>query len=696
MGERDERRRHARGFGYHPGLDGLRALALLAVLAFHQGFSDARGGYLGVSAFFTLSGFLIATLALDEHDRTGRLSWGRFWERRARRLLPAALVTLAAIVVLHARWGIGAGSGFRADLVAAVGYVTNWRLAGSGSGYGALFATPSPFVHLWSLAIEEQFYLVFPLAFAALLVVVRRRRLAGAAVLALAAAGSFTLAWLTAARLGNDGLAYYGTHTRAGELLVGVALAFLLGSAPGRQALDARAGRVAFTAAGVAALAGLLWLWHVVAIGAPHLFRGVTALNAGLTALLIVAVLAGPVDAVLGVAPLRAIGMISYGAYLFHWPLFLLLAPPRLELRPIELFGVRLGATIAAATVSYVVVESPFRFRLPMPRPGLAAVMGTGVAVVMALSVVVPSGDPTLAGGGAGAFSSVSASSTGVGLLGGGGPARDDKPLAATMLENMRTIGAVAPDPGQPPATDTVLLAGDSVAWSMMVGFRYWNDAGHSRRIRLDTHISFGCPVGGAGTVRDATKHATYDDCNSWRPDLRGALAASNPDAIVMVMGLEDLNGRPIHGRWRELGNPRYDRWLERQMSDVAREFEARRVPVLWLTFPHIRMGDMKDPTRSWKDIDINDPAKVDRFNQVLRRAVAGRPHITVVDLAAWLETWPDQSFRPEDRDGVHFSFTASARVDAWLIPQVLAAIGPPRARPAVHPTARPVARPAA
>jgi peptidoglycan/LPS O-acetylase OafA/YrhL len=685
LGERDERR-HARGFGYRPGLDGLRALALLAVLAFHQGFANARGGYLGVSAFFTLSGFLIATLALDEHDRTGGLSWARFWERRARRLLPAALVTLAAIVLLQARWGIGAGPGFRADMLAAVGYVTNWRLAGSGAGYGALFAAPSPFVHLWSLAIEEQFYLLFPLAFAALLVVVRGRRLWGAAVLAVAATGSFALAWLTAARLGNDGLAYYGTHTRAGELLVGVALAFVLGSTPVRRALDARAGRAALTVAGAAALVGLVWLWHVVPIGDPHLFRGVTALNAGLTALVIVAVLAGPVDAVLGVAPLQAIGMISYAAYLFHWPLYLVIAPPRVELGSVELFGLRLAATITAATISYLVIESPFRFRLRMPRVGLAAVMATGVAVVVALSALVPAGDVTLAAGGAGAFSSVSASSTGVGLLGAAPPPAAGghrRPVDVGMLKQTRAVGAIAPDPDQPPATDTVLLAGDSVAWSMMAGFRYWNDAGHSRRIRLDTHIAFGCPVGGAGMVRDASEHPTFEDCNTWRPDLAGALATSGPDAIVMVMGLEDLNGRPVDGRWRQLGDPRYDRWLERRMAEVAGEFETSGVPVLWLTFPHIRMKDVHDPTRAWQDIEINDPARVDRFNQLLRQAVAGYPHIRVVDLAAWLETWPDQSFRPEDRDGVHFSFAASDRVDAWLIPQVLGAIGPTRPRPA-------------
>src|SRR4029450_4356815 len=118
------------------------------------------------------------------------------------------------------------------------------------------------------------------------------------------------------------------------------------------------------------------------------------------------------------------------------------------------------------------------------------------------------------------------------------------------------------------------------------------------RRIRLDTHIAFGCPVGGAGVVRDATEHPTFDDCNSWRARPPGGADPPNPDAIVIVMGLEDLNGRNVDGRWRQLGDPHYDRWLEGQISSVAGDLEAPGVPVVWLTFPHVRVKDLRDPTR--------------------------------------------------------------------------------------------------
>src|SRR5919108_3689346 len=215
--------------GYLPELDGLRAVSVLAVLAFHQGFALARGGFLAVSSFFTLSGFLIASLALDEWSGTGTLSFARFWERRARRLLPAALLTLAGIAVLQTTLSIGSGSGFRFDLLSTLAYATNWRLVAQGGDYAGLFTSPSPLTHFWSVAIEEQFYLVFPLAFVGLMAF---GRVVAGRVFAVAALASFAVAALTAAGDGNGGLVYYGTHTRAAEILTGVALAYAL-AAPG-------------------------------------------------------------------------------------------------------------------------------------------------------------------------------------------------------------------------------------------------------------------------------------------------------------------------------------------------------------------------------------------------------------------------------------------------------------------------------
>jgi peptidoglycan/LPS O-acetylase OafA/YrhL len=637
------------GLGYRPGLDGLRALALLAVMAFHHGYRGFRGGYLGVSAFFTLSGFLIASLALGEWDRTGRLSWAAFWERRARRLLPAALVTLAGVIVLENLWPLGAGPRFHGDVAAALGYVTNWRLAGSGQGYADLFTSPSPLVHLWSLAIEEQFYLLFPLAFALVMVAARGRRRRGAVVVGLAAVASFATAWVLAGRDGNDGLTYYGTHTRAGELLVGVALAFALGTVRGRRALRAPRTRWLTSAAGALALAGMAWLWHAEAIGAPSLFRGVTALNALLTAVVVTAIAAaGPLDGALGVLPLRAIGLISYAAYLFHWPLFLLLAPPRVRLGTHAVFAIRVAATLAAAGISYVLVESPFRFRLRMPRPRLAAVMAAGGVAVVALTLVVPVHESP--------------------------PAEANGLVGFRPASDVRVRRAIMPPAGRPPQA-TVLLAGDSVSWSMMVGFATWDRTVPDHAVRVDTHIAFGCPLGGPGTVRDVEVHTTFDDCTTWHPGLRRALARSDPDAVVMVMGLADLGGRYIAGRWRDLGDPRLDSWLSDRVEHVADVLDAQGAPVVWLTFPHIRARDPADPTRTWDTIPINDPARVDRLNEIIAVVAARHPNITVVDLAGWLDTWPAQSFDPADRDGVHFSWEASDRVAAWLMPQVLAAM---------------------
>ena len=145
-------------------LDGIRAIAVVAVIAFHAGLRGASGGYLGVSLFFTLSGFLMGMLVLREREHTGRVDVFRFWERRLRRLLPAAIATLAGIAALSAHGGFRAGrNGLRAELLSALAYVANWRLLHEGRSYASLFESPSPVQHFWSVSIEEQFYVFFPL-----------------------------------------------------------------------------------------------------------------------------------------------------------------------------------------------------------------------------------------------------------------------------------------------------------------------------------------------------------------------------------------------------------------------------------------------------------------------------------------------------------------------------------------------------
>jgi hypothetical protein len=234
----------------------------------------------------------------------------------------------------------------------------------------------------------------------------------------------------------------------------------------------------------------------------------------------------------------------------------------------------------------------------------------------------------------------------------------------------------VAPPDGVA-ATDTVFMAGDSVAYSLGVAFHFWNTRGPEHAFQVDNHISFGCPIGGPGVVRGTDEHDTSSDCETWRTDLPRALAASSPDVVVMVMGLLDLNGREIDGEWREPGDPVHDRWLRGRIDELASVLEAPGVPVVWMTFPHVRAKDRSDPTRAWETLAINEPAKVDRFNELLAEVVADHDGIELVDLAGWLETWPEQSFDPEMRDGIHFSYAGADKVGNWLIPQVLAKLEP-------------------
>jgi lysophospholipase L1-like esterase len=261
-------------------------------------------------------------------------------------------------------------------------------------------------------------------------------------------------------------------------------------------------------------------------------------------------------------------------------------------------------------------------------------------------------------------------------------PVREPPPAQANGLaglhpaRDVRVRRAIMPPDGRRPEA-TVFLAGDSVSWSMMVGFKAWDRTVPEHPLRVDTHIAFGCPLGGPGTVRDVQVHTTFDDCATWHPGLRRALARSDPDAVVLVMGLADLGGRYIAGRWRDLGDPRLDSWLSDRIERVADVLDAQGAPVVWLTFPHIRTRDPADPTRTWDTIPINDAARVDRLNQIIAEVAARHPDVTLVDLAGWLETWPNRSFDPADRDGVHFSWAASDRVVAWLMPQVLAAMDP-------------------
>ena len=265
-------------FGYRPALDGMRALAVLAVLLFHGGVSWLPGGFLGVDAFFVLSGFLITSLLLAEHTRTGDIRLGAFWIRRARRLLPALVLVVVAVVLAYRDLLADHElSLLRGDALAALGYLANWRMIYRGDDYFTRSSTPSPLQHAWSLGIEEQFYLLWPLIVVALLLLTRtlsRTVPARRVLLALCVAGAATSAVAAAVlyRPLDVNRAYFGTDARAQALLIGCAVAVLLSRRLPRTWLPR-------SALGVAGLLVIGWLWSHADGNAAWLYRGGFALG---------------------------------------------------------------------------------------------------------------------------------------------------------------------------------------------------------------------------------------------------------------------------------------------------------------------------------------------------------------------------------------------------------------------------------
>jgi peptidoglycan/LPS O-acetylase OafA/YrhL len=394
---------------YMPGLDGLRAIAVLAVVVFHLGFDWAPGGLLGVGIFFTLSGYLITDILLAQLSAHGAIRLGRFWLARARRLLPALFLMLAIVVAWVTLFGPAQPDQFRKAVVSAVFYVNNWQQIFADVSYFARFGPEGPLNHLWSLAVEEQFYIVWPFLLLLGVKLVHERPLPSGvrprlalATLGLAIASSVLMAVLYHPSLDPSRI-YYGTDTRAGGLMFGAALAMVWPSRRLSHRISANA-RNTLDGLGVLGLLVIgLMIWRTGTYSS-FLYRGGFVVLSLATVLMLMP-LSHPacrLGALLGVRPLRWVGVRSYGIYLWQTPVIVLTTPHGRHGDSLVRDALQVAAIFAISALSWRFVEEPIRHGAlgrffarrravgwkweTFPPPMRAAILGAGVVMVIAVA----------------------------------------------------------------------------------------------------------------------------------------------------------------------------------------------------------------------------------------------------------------------------------------------------------------------
>jgi peptidoglycan/LPS O-acetylase OafA/YrhL len=648
-----------RGQRYMPGLDGLRAIAVMAVIAYHLGLGWAPGGLLGVGVFFTLSGYLITDLLLGQWSTGGGLRLANFWLRRARRLLPALFVMLVVVMAWVTLAEPSQLSDLRGAVWAATGYFSNWWMIYQHVPYFARFGPPSPLGHLWSLAIEEQFYLLWPwLLLLGLRFVPERRsplpirpRLAGA-TLVLAGASAVTMGLLYHPGFDSSRV-YDGTDTRAFGLLFGAALAMVWPSrslttnltVSARQILDG-IGVVGLVAIGV-----LIWRTNDYS---SFLYQGGMVLLSVATVMVITALVhpATMLGRALGWRPLRWIGVRSYGIYLWQFPIIVLTTPPPYSgVDPIRA-TLQVAASFALAALSWRFIEEPIRHgalgRLwarvrsrtwrprPIPLRGWAALAGTAFVLALAGVGLVGVTPPTH-------FSSLAASisvSAGATELppssASGGPAGQSSsgsdPGSATAPSSRTSCGAVA-------------YIGDSTSEGM-ISTDYLPDRADRLGARLARvgATKQRLEITGATSIVETLPGGT----NAY--DVARSLVANGFDGCwVLALGTNDTADVYVGS------SVALDTRIDRMMSVI------RDQPVMWVTVTSLLAGGPYSA------------GNMERWNSALIDACSRYPDMKVFD---WASVVRDGWFIP---DGIHYTspgYGARARLTADALADAFPASG--------------------
>ena len=637
---------------WHSGaLDGIRATAVIAVLLYHAGVSWFGGGMLGVDMFFALSGFLITTLLVREYELSGTLRFLQFYGRRARRLLPALFLMLV-LVAAYAAWFVEPDllGSVRGDAFATLAYMSNWHFIISDQGYFVFNGAPSPLLHTWSLAIEEQFYLVWPLL---VFVVLRRtstRWLAGVAATGALASVVLTYALYVAGESVNR--LYYGSDTRAQAVMVGACLG-ALGSVehwfPGSSGwAGRRCGRRLIAGVGLVGAAACLWAVHAVSGSAVILYHGGFALMALATTAVIMAVIAQPrslLSRVLSLGALGYIGRISYGLYLFHWPIFLMIDHGRTGLGGWQLLTVRLATTTAVAAGSYHFIERPVRDRRFWKGWRLAVALPTALAAVAGALV----------------WSTV-------GPAAASGPTRSlAVPPASYTLGLERSFGL---GPGRPVR---VLVLGDSLALTLAMGLGVRSGAWD---VQVNNQAVIGCDLDPNSIVNlQSGPGKAAPGCVHWQQTWTAEVQRYEPDVVLIELGRWEVSDRVVNGRWTRIGQPAWDDRYSQLLRQAVAIVTGHGAKVALCTLPYIQQNTEQPDGTPWA---INRPVRTDQYNAVIRRAVAGLSEVEVVDLNRLLDpnghyTSTIGGVRVRDGDNEHPSVAGGELLRPAILPQLVA-----------------------
>jgi peptidoglycan/LPS O-acetylase OafA/YrhL len=647
---------------HQPALDGVRGLAVALVLLFHGGFTWMTGGYVGVSVFFTLSGFLITGLLLREHRTTGRVAMGAFYARRVRRLMPASLFCLAAICVAAAFGEFAAVTNLRRDVLAALLQVANWNALLGDNSYAELIARNAggigPTDHFWSLSVEEQFYWVWPLVCA---VAFSRVRSASArrTTMIVAAAVAVAAAPLIAAVWGPDA-AYWATPARLGEILVGAALAVVIAGRELRHRWLPWLGAV-----GTAVIVAAAVWWPADRGPAYQGWLGVFALSS--VALIAGLQVPGPLRTAFSVGPLVHLGRISYGVYLYHWPIFAMLTPRRTGWDGVGLFVVRMALTLAVAELSFHLLEQPIR-RSTTRGARVAWVSATAtVAVAVVTMIAVPAPEPafSISVDVPKTFASTTAPATSMApTTSPSTVVSDDTPT--TVVATSTT--AVHTGPAR------VLLVGDSTAVALSEGLLGWADD-RPEQVQVASLAKPGC-----GLLRNSAMAGDDGErftaaCNRvFDRELPELLASGAPEVALVMVTVPDVVERVWTNEEGVLrpGDPRYAARLRDDYAAFAATLHDAGVEhVVWVVPPR--------PSERWLQ-SIFNPVRDDEwatFVGTIEDAAALHPDSSrVVRLDEWMRANEptDGSMRP---DGLHLTPAAAAVVmDRFIGPLLLSTAG--------------------